>query len=139
MSYQLECQICQRLASLQIRAGLLQAYIDRVLPRSCSAQDLSRPLTPKQIGAAAWALAIRNCLRRQMALHARCRACTILMGPGHLDASTGTFCETHKGTALPFHMGHQRTTAIDSLTWIASGGRDYVSGTCRTATRPRIE
>jgi hypothetical protein len=31
-------------------------------------------------------------------MHPRCRSCSILMGPGHVEASIGPFCETHSGS-----------------------------------------
>jgi hypothetical protein len=95
MPYQLECPICRRAASLQARAHPFQAYIHRVLPRSFSAQGPRQAMTPKQRGAAAWALAINKCLQREMALHPRCGACSILMGPGHIEEGIGPFCEAH--------------------------------------------
>jgi hypothetical protein len=94
-AYQIECPGCRGVAGLHAKADLLQAYIHRVLPRSCSPERLGYALTPKQRGAAAWALAISSCLRRGMAMHARCGACTILLGPGHTEPGIDGFCGTH--------------------------------------------
>jgi hypothetical protein len=87
-------------------AGPLQVYIHRVLPRSFSAEGLTHVLTPKQRGAAAWALAISNCLRRELSLHPRCGVCSILMGPGHTEAGIGQFCVVKVRTGRP--LGTER-------------------------------
>jgi hypothetical protein len=96
MRYQLECPICRSVESLRVRAGPLQAFIQRVLPRSLSRYHSEDELTLRQQGASDWFFAMNNCLRRAMAPHPRCGACTVLMGPGHADAGTEGFCETHR-------------------------------------------
>lgn len=100
-AYQIECPACRTVAGLHAKAGLLQAYINRVLPRSSSPHPFAGDLTAQQRGAVAWSLAISNCLRREMALHARCGACSILMGPGHAEVGTDGFCGTHTENAVP--------------------------------------
>jgi hypothetical protein len=69
--------------------------MDRVLPRSLSLYESVGELTLKQRVAVDWSFAISNCLRRGMALHARCGRCTILMGPGHAESGIHGFCGTH--------------------------------------------
>ena len=66
----------------------------------------------------AWSLAITSYLRHEMALHARCDACSVLIGPGHVDGRIDRLCGTHagrrvSGPALPIDP------ATDSLDWIA--------------------
>src|SRR5438876_120476 len=97
-AYQLECTRCQRVAGFHAKAGLVQAYIHGVSRRSLSPQGLRHALTPKEHGAIAWASAIANCIRQEMALHARCGVCSILMGPGHTESGIGAFCGTHSGS-----------------------------------------
>jgi hypothetical protein len=109
MSYKLECPICRSAASLRVRADPLQVYIHRILPRSFSVEGLTQVLTPKQRGAAIWALAISNCLRRELSLHPRCSACAILMGPGHAEAGIGQFRGTHIGSVASRPMAPSKT------------------------------
>jgi hypothetical protein len=42
-------------------------------------------------------------LRLEMATHARCEQCGILMGPGHIEASTSSLC----GTCVCRHRASQ--------------------------------
>jgi hypothetical protein len=95
--------------------------MDRFLPGSLSLFGAAVALTDKQRVAADWGFAISNCLRRGMAFHARCRACTILMGPGHTDAGIGPFCGTHTEGAAPRPIAPS-ATVTDSLDWIGRGG-----------------
>jgi len=93
-SYQRECAICRSVAALEAKADPLDSFIRLVVPRS-HAGELNR----RQLGAIDWSFAIRNCLRRAMAPHPRCRACTVLMGPGHLEGGLERLCGTHTDTA----------------------------------------
>ena len=85
-SYQIECPKCRAVAALEDKAWLLQTFINRVLPRSFSRRRTADEATPREQGALAWSLSISECLRRAMAAHPRCAACSVLMGPGHVEA-----------------------------------------------------
>jgi len=93
-SYQSECPICRSVAALEAKADPLDSFIRLVVPRSHEG-ELSR----RQMGAIDWSFAIRNCLGRAMAPHPRCRACTVLMGPGHQEVGLDGLCGTHIDTA----------------------------------------
>ena len=93
-SYQRECPKCRSVAALEAKADPLDSFIRLVVPRSHEG-ELSR----RQMGAIDWSFAIRNCLGRAMAPHPRCRACTVLMGPGHLEVGLDGLCGTHNDTA----------------------------------------
>jgi hypothetical protein len=94
-SYQRECSLCQSVAALEARADPLDTFIRRVVPRSYSQSAFAGELSLGQLGAIDWSSAIRNCLRRAMAPHPRCHLCTVLMGPGHVEAGLDRFCGTH--------------------------------------------
>ena len=99
-SYQIECPKCRSVAALEANADRLQTFIRHVLPRAFSppfSPGRSRDeLTPRQQGASDWSFAIRGCLRRAMATHPRCGACSVLMGPGHEETGVARFCGTHR-------------------------------------------
>jgi hypothetical protein len=100
----------------------LQPHIDRILPGSLSLYESADKQTLKQRLAVDWSFAISNCLRREMALHPRCGACAILMGPGHTEAGIQGFCGTHsvsaaaRPAARPAALSDAKT---DSLSWLA--------------------
>ena len=98
-SYQRECVLCQSVAVLEAKADPLDAFIRGVVPRSYSQSAYAGELSLGQLGAIDWSSAIRNCLRRAMAPHPRCHLCTVLMGPGHVEAGLNRFCGTHGVTA----------------------------------------
>ena len=104
---------------LRDKAAPLEAYINRELGRPYFPYKSSDGLTLRQQSAMAWSLAIAGCLRREMALHARCGACSILMGPGHTEKGIGEFCATHAESAgaRSVPLGN---SGADSLEWIAA-------------------
>ena len=87
--------MCRRVAAIEVRADPLDIFIRGLVPRSYSQLAYSGELTDRQQGAIDWSIAIRSCLRRAMAPHPRCHACTVLMGPGHVEAGLARFCGTH--------------------------------------------
>lgn len=96
-SYQIECPDCSGVAVLEARADLLQTFIRSVLPRPFWASRSADQLTERQQGAIDWSVGINNCLRRAMEQHSRCHACSVLMGPGHIEGGNERFCGTHIG------------------------------------------
>lgn len=117
-AYQIECPVCRRVAELQAKADLLQACLSRVLSRSLSARASDDDSTSQRSGAVAWSRAIGNCLQREMAVHARCGACSILMGPGHAEIGTTGFCRTH-GKSTPLRSASLSLPLEDALSWLA--------------------
>lgn len=109
-SYQMQCPKCRSVAALEANADRLQTFIRHVLPRASSRQfspGRSRDeLTPRQQVASDWSFAIRDCLRRAMATHPRCGACSVLIGPGHEEPSIERLCGTHREIGNP----HRATT-----------------------------
>ena len=97
--YRIECPICQSVAALEARADPLHQFIRRVVPRSYSQRAYAGELSRRQLGAIDWSIAINDCLRRAMATHPRCGACTVLMGPGHNEIGIEGFCGTHSRVA----------------------------------------
>jgi len=93
--YQIKCSICRSATALEAKADPLNTFIRRVVPRSYSQRAHAGELSRRQLGAIDWSIAIRDCLRRAMAMHRRCGACTILMGPGHAEIGIEGFCGTH--------------------------------------------
>ena len=100
----------------------MQPHIDRILPGSLSLYESADKQTLTQRLAVDWSFAISNCLRREMALHPRCGACAILLGPGHTEAGIQGFCGTHsvsaaaRPAARPAALSDAKT---DSLSWLA--------------------
>ena len=92
--------------------------MDRVLPRSLSLYESVGELTLKQRVAVDWSFAISSCLRRGMALHARCGRCTILMGPGHAESGIHGFCGTHSEPAASLPPALSDAPG-DALGWLA--------------------
>jgi hypothetical protein len=119
--YQLECPTCRAVAAFHEKADLLQPHLDRILPRPLPFHGPAGPPTPQQLLAADWSFAISSCLRRGMSFHARCGACTILMGPGHAEPGIGGFCRTHSETAPPNPL-QAREPSGEVLSWIAGTG-----------------
>lgn len=93
----LHCPTCKRIGAYRANGDVLHRRIAETLPsrRPLDPADLS--LSPPQRAAAEWYVAITACLRREMAPHPRCGACSILMGPGHIEAESGGFCGTCRG------------------------------------------
>lgn len=83
--------------------------------------DAARELTPQERVTADWSFAIDNCLRRGMSLHARCTACSILMGPGHTEPGIDGFCATHS-EGDPASPAPVREAPDDVLAWLAGSG-----------------
>ncbi len=118
-SYQMDCPQCRSVAALRDKAAPLQAHINRDLGRSYSPYKSPNGLTLRQQGAMAWSKAIAACLLREMALHARCGACSVLMGPGHIEEGIGEFCATH-AKSVGSRSRRPRNWGEDSLEWIAA-------------------
>ncbi|HUF52799.1 MAG TPA: hypothetical protein VMR52_03365 [Dehalococcoidia bacterium] len=116
-TYQTECPQCWRVSELRDRAEPLQAHINRELGRSYTKGASPYGLTPRQESALAWSIEMASCLRRQMDLHARCRACSVLMGPGHIEKGTEEFCATHAGGSRASSVF--ASSDADTLEWIA--------------------
>ena len=95
-SYEIQCPRCRAVAALEDKDRLLQTFINRALPRSFSSHRSADEVTPRERSALAWSLSISECLRQAMALHPRCAACNVLMGPGHVEAGIERFCGTHR-------------------------------------------
>ena len=93
--YRIECSIGRSVAALEAKADPLHQFIYRVVPRSYSQRAHAGELTRRQLGAIDWSIAISDYLRRAMAPHPRCGACTILLGPGHAEIGIEGFCGTH--------------------------------------------
>lgn len=74
-----------------------QTYIGRDPRLSFSPFGPSNGLTVSQPGAESPAIASR--LQREMAAHERCDACSVLMGPAHLEEGAEGLCVTHSKTA----------------------------------------
>lgn len=103
---------------LRDRAAPLRAYINRDLGWPFFPNRSSAGLTEQQMCAMSWSLAIASCLNREMALHARCGACFILMGPGHIEEGIEEFCTTHTESVGSESVGLGNSGA-DLLEWIA--------------------
>lgn len=88
------CPACSRTAALKARGETLQRMLAGVLKPSFLQTRTDTDLTPRQQAASTWHLAIASCLKREMEPHPRCGACGILMGPGHIEAGTGSLCGT---------------------------------------------
>ncbi len=96
----------------------MQPHADRILPRSLSLYESADKQTLKQRLAVDWSFAISDCQRRGMAFHARCSACTILMGPGHAESGIQGFCGTHSVRAAARPPARSDATS-DALGWLA--------------------
>lgn len=92
--------------------------MERILPRSPFLHDPTGELTPQQRGAVDWSFAINSCLRRGMASHSRCGACTMLLGPGHTEPGIDGFCATHSESE-PLPPVPVNVVPDDVMAWIA--------------------
>ncbi len=93
-SPKVQCLTCGRIAALNVKAEVVRRRVIRVLrPASRSSQSAAN-LTCRQRAATNWLLAIDNCLKREAAVHQRCRSCRILMGPAHVETGDGRLCGT---------------------------------------------
>ena len=117
-TYQMECPKCRSIAVLRERAAPVQTYIGRDPRRSFSPLGSSDGVTGPQPGAESWAQAIDNRLQREIAAHERCGACSILMGPGHVEEAAEGFCATHSKTAGT-RSAPVPDSRADSLGWVA--------------------
>ena len=102
MSYKrppsVQCLTCGRIAALNVKAEVLRRSVVRVLRPSSRSSRSAAGLTSRQRAATDWLLAIDNCLKREAAVHQRCRSCRILMGPGHIETGVGLLCGTCRYT-----------------------------------------
>lgn len=88
-----ECSTCSRIAALKLKASALGRFTADVLP-AAHLRPSEADASPLQLAIADWSLSVGAFLRREMAPHPRCAACSILMGPGHLEAGTEGLCGT---------------------------------------------
>ena len=84
-----ECDICKRVGELRLRAEPIGRFVARAFLRST---EVDR--SPVESAAAAWNIEAGAFLRREMATHARCKQCGILMGPGHIEPASAEMCGT---------------------------------------------
>jgi hypothetical protein len=87
------CADCRRVAAFKARGDELREFIGPG-QRAFAAQRLPPETTEWEQTALTWSLQIIACLKREMATHARCGACSILIGEGHLEAGAGGYCGT---------------------------------------------
>jgi hypothetical protein len=94
----LTCPSCIQSAALKSNAIILQRRIADAIPAPLP-DDISAVLPPSSPnGATAWLLAISACLRRDVERHPACKACGILLGPGHLELGIDGHCGTCHNT-----------------------------------------
>jgi hypothetical protein len=104
---------------LRARVAPLQAYIDKSLAKPPPLAEDQERMSPEQASAASWSRSIATFLNNHAALHPRCGACSVLMGPGHVEEGTEAFCRTHN-----HENGWSRASSFDGssanpLIWIA--------------------
>jgi len=92
------CLTCGRIAALNVKAEVVRKSVVRVLSPSSRSSQSAASLPSRQRAATDWLLAIDNCLKREAAVHQRCRSCRILMGPGHIETGVGLLCGTCRYT-----------------------------------------
>ena len=89
-----QCLTCGGIAALNVKAEVVRRSVVRVLSPSSRSSQSAASLPSRQRAATDWLLAIDNCLKREAAVHQRCRSCSILMGPGHVETGDGLLCGT---------------------------------------------
>lgn len=117
-TFQMNCPKCRSIAVLRELAATEQTYIGRDPRLSFSPLRPSNGLTVSQPGAESWSPAIASRLQREMAAHERCGACSVLMGPGHVEEGAEGLCVTHSKTAGT-ESAPVRDSRANSLAWVA--------------------
>lgn len=116
-----ECPTCGRVAAFKMKASTLGRFTAHVLPPA-HLRPSEADASPLQQAIADWSLSVGAFLRREMAPHPRCAACSILMGPGHLEAGTerlcGTCCDRRPANGAAVDMGISRK-AIGRRGWLS--------------------
>ena len=112
-----ECGICNRMVALKTRAASVERFIGNVL-RPAPPVNVS----PRQAAAIAWHADISAYLRKEMAPHAKCRECGILMGPGHVEAGDSPMCgtcATRRLQAQASYHAERRRSTIGRRGWLS--------------------
>lgn len=87
------CAECDEVAALKVRASAVERVSAGFLARGSNG-NYEAAVSPSQQVAADWSVSVGTFLRRRMRHHRRCAACSILMGPGHLESGRGPSCST---------------------------------------------
>lgn len=102
-AYQIECPACRSVAGLHAKAGLLQAYINRVLPRSFSPHAYADDLTLRPNSGALSPGLSRSVTVFGVRWHSTPAAvpAPFFWVRAHAEVGTGGFCGTHNKSATP--------------------------------------
>lgn len=88
------CSTCQANAGLKQKAAELRRFITRATPSLSVADASDEGARSIRTAAGEWLAATSDCLCREMAPHAACESCGILLGPGHLEQGENGYCRT---------------------------------------------